>query len=99
MSNALALHEVFSRPTYRADYAKAKARQICIICGRAAVNFRDSSARFEYTVSALCQECQDRLFYSRERGKEHEGKMYFMRTGTQPGSLGFLRYDPFRGGI
>jgi len=68
MSNALALHEVFSRPTYRADYARAKARQTCIICSRPAVSFRDTLARFEYTVSALCQQCQDQLFYSRERG-------------------------------
>jgi hypothetical protein len=69
MLNASALHEVFSRPTYRSDYATAKAGQTCIVCGRPAVRFRDPSARFEYTVSALCQECQDRLFYSRERGK------------------------------
>ena len=69
MLNALALHEVFSRPTYRTDYARAKAQQTCIICGRPTVRFRDSSARFEYTVSALCQQCQDQLFYSRERRK------------------------------
>jgi len=69
MFNALALHEVFSRPTYRSDYARAKAQQTCIICSRPAVSFRDPSARFEYTVSALCQQCQDQLFYSRERGK------------------------------
>jgi hypothetical protein len=69
MSNALALHEVFSRPTYRSDYARAKAQHTCIICSRPAVSFRDPSARFEYTVSALCQKCQDQLFYSKERGK------------------------------
>jgi len=69
MSEALALYEVFSRPTYRSDYARAKAQQTCIVCGRPAVRFRDSSSRFEYTVSALCQQCQDQLFYSRERGK------------------------------
>jgi hypothetical protein len=69
MSDALALHEVFSRPTYRSDYAIANARQTCIVCGRPAVRFRDPSARFEYTVSALCQQCQDQLFNSREGGK------------------------------
>lgn len=69
MSNALTLNEVFSRPTYRSDYARAKAQQTCIVCGRPAVRFRDPSARFEYTVSALCQQCQDQLFYARERGK------------------------------
>jgi len=70
MSNALALYEVFSRPTYRSDYAIAKARQTCIVCGRPAVRFRDSSARFEYTVSALCQQCQDQLLYFGKRRKQ-----------------------------
>jgi hypothetical protein len=69
MSNALTLHGVFSRPTYGSDYARAKAQQTCIVCGRPAVRFRDPSARLEYTVSALCQQCQDQLFYSRERRK------------------------------
>lgn len=69
MSNALALYEVFSRPTYRFEYVRAKAQQTCIACGRPAVSFRDSSGRFEYAVSALCQQCQDQMFYSRERGK------------------------------
>lgn len=65
MPNALTLHEVLSRPTYRSDYARAKARQTCIVCGRPAVRFRDLSARFEYTVSALCQQCQDQFLYSK----------------------------------
>jgi hypothetical protein len=69
MSQPLALQEVFSRPTYRGDYTRAKARQICIVCGRSAASFRDSSAKLEYAVSALCQQCQDRLLYSGERGK------------------------------
>ena len=69
MTNALTMYKVFSRPTYRSDYAKAKAMQTCIVCGRPALRFRDPSARFEYTVSALCQQCQDQLFYSREGGK------------------------------
>jgi hypothetical protein len=70
MSNALTLNEVFSRPTYRSDYARAKAQQTCIVCGRPAVRFRDPSARFEYTVSALCQQCQDQLCYFGKRRKQ-----------------------------
>lgn len=68
MSQELALHEVFSRPTYRADYTRAKAQQICIVCCRSAARFRDSSAKFEYTVSALCQQCQDEWFSFRGKG-------------------------------
>ena len=70
MPKALALHDVFSRPTYRADYARAKAQRTCILCERLAVGFRDTSAKLEYGVSALCQQCQDQLFQSRERGKK-----------------------------
>ncbi|MFO7462068.1 MAG: hypothetical protein R6X07_15735 [Desulfatiglandales bacterium] len=69
MLQELTLQEVFSRPTYRADYTRAKARQTCILCGRPAEGFRNSSAKLEYCVSALCQECQDRFFCLKERGE------------------------------
>ena len=53
MSEARALYEVFSRPTYRAEFAKAKAQKTCILCGGLSVRFRDFSGKFEYAVSAL----------------------------------------------
>jgi DNA-binding NarL/FixJ family response regulator len=40
MLKALALNEVFSRPTYRADYARAKAQHICVLCGRSVTSSR-----------------------------------------------------------
>jgi hypothetical protein len=67
MYNSLGLYEVFSRPTYSSDYARAKAQQTCIKCGRPAVWFRDPYGRFQYSVSAICQECQDQVFYSKDR--------------------------------
>ncbi len=69
MPTLLALQEVFSKPTYSSDYARAKTQQTCIACGQSAGNFRDRSGLFEYSVSALCQQCQDRLFHSGERRK------------------------------
>jgi len=80
MSNAHTLHEVVSKPTYQSDYARAKAQQTCIMCGYPATGFRDPSARFEYTVSALCQQCQDQLFSSSERGKKEEKKLDVLRA-------------------
>jgi hypothetical protein len=59
----MCLNEVFLRPTYRDDYARAKVQQTCILCNRAAVDFRNTSLKLEYTVSALCRQCQDRLFH------------------------------------
>ena len=31
-------------------------------CGEGAVKFRDDLSRREYTISGLCQRCQDRIF-------------------------------------
>jgi hypothetical protein len=64
----LTLHEIFSRPTYRTDYAKAKAENTCIRCGGYVGTFRDISSRLEYMVSALCQRCQDQCFSLSEKG-------------------------------
>ena len=43
-------------------YLKAKAENICIICKEPAGYFRDQSSRLEYSISAICQNCQDSLF-------------------------------------
>lgn len=31
-------------------------------CGRPATEFRDRLSRKEFTISGLCQECQDKIF-------------------------------------
>jgi hypothetical protein len=35
---------------------------ICVACGKPAVEFTDELSRREYAISGLCQECQDRIF-------------------------------------
>jgi ribosomal protein S14 len=60
--DAIDLIKVFSAPTYKADYATAKAENRCVRCGDAANIFRDASAKVEYMVSALCQHCQDEMY-------------------------------------
>jgi len=67
MSETFSLNEVFLRPTYRDDYARAKVHQTCILCNRPAADFRNTSAKLEYTVSALCQQCQDRTGFFKRR--------------------------------
>lgn len=47
---------------YKSDLINAKARRICVICKEPAKAFRDKGAEFEYSVSAICQRCQDRYF-------------------------------------
>jgi hypothetical protein len=34
----------------------------CTVCRKPAENFRDELSRKEYTISALCQHCQDEVF-------------------------------------
>ena len=35
---------------------------VCTSCGQAATIFRDGLSRREYTISGLCQACQDIIF-------------------------------------
>ena len=35
---------------------------VCTWCGRDAETFRDALSRKEYTISGLCQSCQDETF-------------------------------------
>jgi len=60
------LLKIFSKSDYNARYAYSKATNTCIRCGESARVFRDASARLEYSVSALCQKCQDELFDKNE---------------------------------
>jgi len=56
------LLDLFSTPTYEESFAAAKASTTCIMCGKPARVFRDTCARLEYDLSALCQSCQDEYF-------------------------------------
>ncbi|MBN1850603.1 MAG: hypothetical protein JW932_18685 [Deltaproteobacteria bacterium] len=53
---------LFSQPGYQSEYLHAKANETCIKCKRPVGPFRDNASRFEYKISALCQECQDAYF-------------------------------------
>ena len=35
---------------------------LCVWCGKEAKVFKDELSRREYTISGMCQECQDKLF-------------------------------------
>ena len=35
---------------------------ICVTCGKDAKEFRDELSRKEYSISGMCQECQDKTF-------------------------------------
>lgn len=39
---------------------------ICLVCGAPATEFKDELSRKEYTISGMCQDCQDKVFNSDE---------------------------------
>ena len=56
------LLECLSSNDYPVNYAIAKSKFTCIMCGQDVGTFRDAGARLEYDISALCQKCQDASF-------------------------------------
>jgi hypothetical protein len=56
------LIELITNPDYPQSYAYAKSTGTCIGCGSVANAFKDASARLEYSISGLCQACQDEYF-------------------------------------
>lgn len=39
---------------------------VCATCGKQATEFKDPLSRREYTISGMCQGCQDSVFGSEE---------------------------------
>jgi hypothetical protein len=62
MADLEQLQKILTGQDYRYRYQAAKAIGACILCGQRALLFRSASSQLEYSVSGLCQECQDRLF-------------------------------------
>mgnify|MGYP001160761563 FL=1 len=42
--------------------SEAFKNNTCVICGGSAVEFRDEPSRKEYSLSGMCQVCQDSFF-------------------------------------
>jgi len=53
------LEDVFGRTT---AIMSNKCIQPPVGCGKEIKSFRDDLSRYEYTISGLCQECQDTVF-------------------------------------
>jgi len=59
MTKVELLMNLFSASDYKRNYTIAKSRNTCILCGESAQDFKDQYARLEYSISGLCQSCQD----------------------------------------
>ena len=61
------LIRILSAPAMRARHSKAMSTRTCKICDGPALCFRDAVSSFEYRVSAICQDCQDKYLYAEDR--------------------------------
>ena len=55
------------------DRVSAIKSDTCVVCGEAAVNFRDSLSQKEFTISGMCQSCQDDTFAINEEDDYQSG--------------------------
>lgn len=54
--------DLFSSACWGRNRSTSIVNDICVICGSAAKDFRDALSRKEYTISGMCQRCQDITF-------------------------------------
>jgi phosphoribosyl-dephospho-CoA transferase len=62
MSRVQELISVLAEKEVIARGAIAKAHRSCKICGESAIYFRTPRAALEYSISMICQSCQDYYF-------------------------------------
>ena len=48
------------------SYTQSIKNNVCVSCGKEAVEFKDELSRKEYTISGFCQSCQDDVFETEE---------------------------------
>jgi hypothetical protein len=56
-----AINDIISNLTGK-DRVETIRGNLCMVCGGDASNFRDAISQKEYTISGLCQSCQDDTF-------------------------------------
>ena len=51
-----------SKPLFGTTQSEASSKHCCVDCGGAVDKFRDALSEKEYSISGLCQKCQDKIF-------------------------------------
>lgn len=54
--------EAFARKSYGRGIEESQNKGICVSCGEEAKNFKDEVSKKEFSISGMCQECQDFTF-------------------------------------
>jgi hypothetical protein len=52
----------FVNQTFGIDRETSITNDVCVMCGQNADQFRDALSRKEFSISGLCQKCQDSVF-------------------------------------
>mgnify|MGYP007044129294 CR=1 FL=1 len=52
----------FTSTTFGRERTDSISKDVCVTCGKEATNFKDQLSRKEYTISGMCQTCQDSVF-------------------------------------
>jgi hypothetical protein len=61
-TNMSKMFDNLSEMAYGRSASDSIKADICVACGKPAVEFSDELSRREFSISGLCQECQDRIF-------------------------------------
>ena len=54
--------ESFLRDILGVNRRQAISEDVCAVCNGPAMEFKDDLSRKEYTISGMCQDCQDKMF-------------------------------------
>ena len=64
-----ALTTIFGR-----DRRETIKNNVCVSCGKRATEFRDEISRREFSISSLCQNCQNPVFDTEEEDQHIRGE-------------------------
>ena len=59
MTNLQKFLNFLSGPDYETEFISAKNSNSCVLCKESAKEFSTEGYKFEYSISALCERCQD----------------------------------------
>jgi hypothetical protein len=54
--------DTFIEKSFKIRRVETIHKDVCVICKKDAKNFKDELSKKEYSISGICQNCQDNLF-------------------------------------
>jgi len=57
----------FINAIFGVDRVASIKQNVCTMCGKYETGFRDDLSQKEYSISGMCQECQDKIYGTERR--------------------------------